>query len=311
MSVNYATGLSHYPDKGKCGIPEKYETDIEVIEKVSKLTKLIQTSKHFVVFTGAGISTSVGIPDFRGPNGVWTLEEKGIDLPKSDITFDNAKPSITHMSLIALEAAGYLHFLVTQNVDGLHLRSGFPRNKMAILHGDMFVEECSICRTQYIRKTAVGTMGRKLTGNMCTRSKQKGNCRGKLIDTILDWEDNLPDIDLDLAQTNSKKADLILCLGTSLQIEPAGSLPIINLKKRKTKPENPTQLVIVNLQPTKQDKYATLRIHHNVDYIMSQICSNLNISVPDPFTLTIPKIILKSKNTVPKERLPWKIINED
>lgn len=87
---------------------------------------MIKDAKHLVFHTGAGISTSCGIPDFRGPKGVWTLEEKG-EKPSFDVTFQSAKPSFTHMAIVQLEKQGYLKFVVSQNVDGLHLKSGYPR----------------------------------------------------------------------------------------------------------------------------------------------------------------------------------------
>ncbi|XP_063575351.1 NAD-dependent protein deacylase sirtuin-6 isoform X9 [Pongo abelii] len=136
----------------------------------------------------------------RGPHGVWTMEERGL-APKFDTTFESARPTQTHMALVQLERVGLLHFLVSQNVDGLHVRSGFPRDKLAELHGNMFVEECAKCKTQYVRDTVVGTMGLKATGRLCTVAKARGlrACRGELRDTILDWEDSLPDRDLALA----------------------------------------------------------------------------------------------------------------
>ena len=75
------------------------------------------------------------------------MEEKGC-CPEVEVTFDTAQPTIAHMALVALEDAGYLKYLISQNVDGLHLRSGFPRNRLASLHGDMFIEECDVCKIQ-------------------------------------------------------------------------------------------------------------------------------------------------------------------
>ncbi|XP_053228932.1 NAD-dependent protein deacylase sirtuin-6 isoform X2 [Podarcis raffonei] len=144
MSANYAAGLSPYSDKGKCGLPEFFDPPDELDRKVAQLALLIQDASNVVFHTGAGISTSSGIPDFRGPNGVWTMEERGLS-PKFDTTFENARPSTTHMALLGLQRAGVLRFLVSQNVDGLHVRSGFPRDKLAELHGNMFVEECMKC----------------------------------------------------------------------------------------------------------------------------------------------------------------------
>nr|XP_060642144.1 NAD-dependent protein deacylase sirtuin-6 isoform X1 [Anolis sagrei ordinatus] len=274
MSVDYAAGLSPYADKGLCGLPESFDTPDELEEKISRLADLIREASNVVFHTGAGISTSSGIPDFRGPNGVWTLEERGLPA-KFDTTFEGACPSPTHMALLGLQQAGLLHFLVSQNVDGLHVRSGFPRDKLAELHGNMFVEECMKCGKQYVRDTVVGTMGLKPTGRLCDVSKRQGlrSCRGKLIDTILDWEDSLPDRDLHLASEASRKADLSITLGTSLQIKPSGDLPLLTKRKGG-------RLVIVNLQPTKHDKHADLRIHAYVDEVMTKLMTLLGLEIP-------------------------------
>ncbi|XP_029470104.1 NAD-dependent protein deacetylase sirtuin-6 isoform X1 [Rhinatrema bivittatum] len=275
MSVNYAAGLSPYPDKGKCGLPEIFDPQPEVERKVCKLAELIRNSSYVVFHTGAGISTASGIPDFRGPNGVWTMEEKGLH-PKFDTTFENARPSKTHMALLQLQRVGILKFLISQNVDGLHVRSGFPRDRLAELHGNMFVEECMKCGKQYVRDTVVGTMGLKPTGRLCDVPKSRGlrACRGKLMDTILDWEDALPDQDLSLADEACRKADLAVTLGTSLQIKPSGNLPLITKRKGG-------KLVIVNLQVTKHDKHADLRIHGSVDDIMTKLMKALNLEIPE------------------------------
>ncbi|KAJ8367466.1 hypothetical protein AAFF_G00317630 [Aldrovandia affinis] len=113
MSVNYAAGLSPYANKGVCGLPEEFEAPEELCQKVEALAALVR-----------------GIPDFRGPNGVWTMEERG-ETPHFDTTFEEARPSLTHMGLLALQRAGLLKYLISQNVDGLHLRSGFPRNLLS------------------------------------------------------------------------------------------------------------------------------------------------------------------------------------
>ncbi|XP_063312007.1 NAD-dependent protein deacylase sirtuin-6 [Pelobates fuscus] len=274
MSVNYAAGLSPYSDKGRCGLPEVFDPPEELIRKVEELADMIRQATYVVFHTGAGISTSCGIPDFRGPNGVWTMEEKGLN-PKFDTTFENAHPSPTHMALLQLQKVGILKFLISQNVDGLHVRSGFPREQLSELHGNMFVEECTKCGKQYVRDVVVGTMGLKPTGRLCDVSKVRGlrACRGKLIDTILDWEDSLPDRDLNMANEACRKADLSITLGTSLQIKPSGNLPLLTKKKGG-------KLVIVNLQPTKHDRHADLLIHGYVDEVMKQLMQRLDLKIP-------------------------------
>ncbi|XP_030832372.1 NAD-dependent protein deacetylase sirtuin-6 isoform X2 [Strongylocentrotus purpuratus] len=254
MSVNYAEGLSPYDHKGKCGLPEKFDEPEVVAEKVKKLADLVKRSRHMVVHSGAGISTAAGIPDFRGPKGVWTLEKQG-KKPEANVTFDTAKPTATHMALVELERRGKLQYLISQNIDGLHLRSGFPKDRLAELHGNMFVEQCHRCR------------------------------RGKLHDTILDWEDALPETDLTQAEEHLRKSDLSICLGTSLQIIPSGTLPKLTKK-------NGGSLVIVNLQPTKLDKQADMRINCYVDDVMTQLMEQLGYPIPE---YTGPSLVLESQ----------------
>lgn len=235
---------------------------------------MIKQAKHVVVHTGAGISTAAGIPDFRGPKGVWTLEKQGVK-PTVSISFNDAAPTVTHMTLVSLANRGYIHFLVSQNVDGLHLRSNFPASKFAELHGNMFLDKCDKCERLFVRKTATATVGQKLTGKPCPLPKKNGRrCRGKLHDTILDWEDELPFNDLEQANINSRKADLSICLGTTLQIVPSGNLPLLTKKAGG-------KLVICNLQPTKHDKHADLLIHGYTDEILTKLANLLDIDIPE------------------------------
>uniref|UniRef100_A0A4W3K3F1 NAD-dependent protein deacylase sirtuin-6 n=1 Tax=Callorhinchus milii TaxID=7868 RepID=A0A4W3K3F1_CALMI len=252
-----------------------FDSPEELERKVLEFAELVRNASYAVAHTGAGISTSTGIPDFRGPRGVWTMEEQGL-APKFDTTFEEARPSKTHMAMLALQRAGLLKYLISQNVDGLHVRSGFPKDKLSELHGNMFVEECMKCGKQYVRDTVVGTMGLKLTGRLCDAEKARGlrGCRGKLRDTILDWEDALPERDLTMAEEACRKSDLAITLGSSLQIKPSSNLPF-NTKKKGGK------LVIVNLQATKLDKYADLRIFGYVDDVITKLMKHLGIEIPE------------------------------
>ncbi|XP_022248671.1 NAD-dependent protein deacetylase Sirt6-like isoform X2 [Limulus polyphemus] len=243
MSCSYADGLSKYENKGICGLPEVHDQEDDLTIKVIQLVQWIRESKHVVVHTGAGISTAAGIPDFRGPNGVWTLEEQG-EKPQINISFDSAIPTKTHMAIAEFVKLGLIHFVVSQNVDGLHLRSGLNPEKFCELHGNMFLEKCKQCQRLFIRGKASVTVGQKCTNQACLWRKPNGRmCRGKLHDTILDWEDELPEKDYELADAHSRAADLSLCLGTTLQIVPSGGLPLLTKK-------NGGRLVICNLQPT-------------------------------------------------------------
>jgi mono-ADP-ribosyltransferase sirtuin 6 len=94
--------------------------------------------------------------------------------------------------------------VVSQNIDGLHLRSGLPRTNMAELHGNMFIEQCNQCGHQFVRKHATSTVGQKCLETPCPGSRRNGRpCRGRLHDTILDWEHRLPENDLGMADFHS------------------------------------------------------------------------------------------------------------
>ncbi|XP_067009355.1 NAD-dependent protein deacetylase Sirt6 [Anabrus simplex] len=300
MSCNYADGLSPYENKGKLGLDEKFDSKEEVSKKVSLLAQWIQNAKHVVVHTGAGISTSAGIPDFRGPKGVWTLEAKG-KKPDINISFDDAIPTKTHMALVKLVEAGKIHYVVSQNIDGLHLRSGLPRIHLAELHGNMFTELCNQCNRQFVRNSASTTVGQRSLNKLCLASRKNGRpCRGRLHDTVLDWEHNLPENDLGMADFHSCVADISICLGTTMQIIPSGNLPL-NTKKYGGK------LVICNLQPTKHDRKADLLIHTYVDEVMVLLMELLNFEIPDFKVENDPTKIVSRE----VKRIDWTIQDSD
>jgi NAD+-dependent protein deacetylase sirtuin 6 len=282
MSLGYAEKLSFREDLGgQIGAPECYDAPQEVEQKVDLLAHLVAAAQRIVVFTGAGISTSCGIPDFRGPNGIWTLQRAGKPLPRASITFSAARPSFTHAALAHLLSLGKVTYIVSQNVDGLHLRSGIPRARLAELHGNSFAERCRSCGTEYIRDFEVETVGFKPTGRLCTAD----GCGGALHDHVLDWEDELPQDELEASGRHAKHADLAICLGTSLQITPACNLPLKTIRTYKDKP-NPGKLVIINLQRTQHDKKAEksggVVIRAKADDVMKRLITKLNMQLP-PF----------------------------
>ncbi|WOL17190.1 NAD-dependent protein deacetylase SRT1 [Canna indica] len=269
MSLGYAEKLSYREDVGTVGMSEIFDPPDILEQKIEELALMIKESKHLVAFTGAGISTSCGIPDFRGPKGVWTLQRAGKGLPEASLPFHHAMPSLTHMALVELERAGILKFVISQNVDSLHLRSGIPRQKLAELHGNSFREVCPSCGTEYIRDFEVETVGLKETSRRCSDIK----CGAKLRDSVLDWEDALPPKEMNPAENHCRTADLVLCLGTSLQITPACNLPLKCIR-------NGGKIVIVNLQPTPKDKKASLVIHGLVDKVITGVMHFLNLRIP-------------------------------
>ncbi|KAI4306222.1 hypothetical protein L6164_029515 [Bauhinia variegata] len=294
MSMCYAKQLSVIEDVGNVGMTEYFDPPHALPEKIERLAIMIKKSKHLVVFTGAGISTSCGIPDFRGPKGIWTLQREGKALPEAALPFQCAVPSLTHMALVELEKAGVLKFVISQNVDALHLRSGIPREKLAELHGNCFMETCPSCRAEYVRDFEVGTVGLKETSRRCSDPK----CGARLKDTVIDWGDALPPKEMDPAEKHCKMADIVLCLGTSLQITPACNLPLKALR-------GGGKVVIVNLQKTPKDKKASLVIHGLVDKVIAGVMDFLNLQIPPFVRIDLFQIILTHALSLDKRYVNW------
>lgn len=281
MAKSYNERLKEIRYKGLCGDPEVVDIHDILNSKVDKLCTLINASNYIVLFTGAGISTSSGIADFRGPNGVWTKElkgEKNLCIDSNLNSFDKARPSFTHYAAASLLHAGIFKHIISQNVDGLHLRSGVPEEKLSELHGNIFKEKCENCNKEYFRDFDVGGMGLKLTGRKCDDNQ----CNGLLRDFAIDWDTDLPVDIFRRAHKEHDKADLIICLGTSLRIRPAGNMPLRVLTPKKSRGGRKGELVIVNLQQTHLDKKATVKINGYCDEVMKSICDSLGVTLANP-----------------------------
>merc|ERR1719486_350968 len=190
---------------------ERYDSDDVLCRKVDALADMVRTSKHFVAFTGAGISTSAGIPDFRGPTGKWTREAQGLK-PLQGVSIVKAYPTVTHMALLELYNRGVLKYLISQNCDGLHRRSGLPASAISELHGNCWVEICEECGQQHfrdfkcmriVREGGVKNPTDHFTGRFCA-------CGGRLLNSTIDFGQSLPQKPLERAQQHSRSADLHL-----------------------------------------------------------------------------------------------------
>jgi len=300
-SIGYAERLSWRDDVGgTLGTPEFQEADdAELQRKIDMLAELIRESRAesggMVVHTGAGISTSIGIPDFRGPNGVWTAQKRGAPMPEATCTLGTAVPSLTHMALVELREKKYVRYLVSCNVDCLHLRSGFPREDLAELHGNCFAERCERCDAEYVRDFEMQTVGFQYTGRTCdacaekkrkresgarrsSRASASRSAAARLRDQVLDWDDALPPEELRRAEKHSKETCLSLVLGSSLQIAPSCDIPLETVKKKKGKKG---KLVIVNLQATPKDGKASLLVRARTDVVMAGVMRRLGLRVPE------------------------------
>ncbi|KAK1704522.1 DHS-like NAD/FAD-binding domain-containing protein [Colletotrichum lupini] len=261
--------------------PERREA-LDILDaKASQLANLIKKSKHFIAFTGAGISTSAGIPDFRGPEGAWTLRAQGRQRTGKTTDTLQAIPTKTHMALVELQDRGILKYLVSQNCDGLHRKSGILPEKISELHGNSNREYCKDCGKEYLRDfRAVATYEKSIrdhrTGRKCPL------CNGTLLDTIINFGEYLPAQPLALARSNARKADLCLALGSSLTVPPACTIPETVGKKKRTKTcPNDGTLVICNLQSTPLDDLSEeLRVWATTDDLMDRVMEKLEIPIP-------------------------------
>ena len=209
---------------------EVNETEVEEDEdtlqaKVVQLAAMVRASTHTVVYTGAGVSTAAEIPDYRGPQGIWTMHQKGEHNASAAAraavmgkAFVDARPTLSHMALAQLGAKGLMHHLISQNVDGLHLRSGLPQSKLCEIHGNVFRERCTSCGREYLRGhdvTASSAYHRHSTSNNCD---QRACGEGTLADTIVYFGEKLWEEELETSQEQSEKADLAIFLGSSLKV---------------------------------------------------------------------------------------------
>jgi NAD-dependent deacetylase len=201
-------------------------------------------AKYLVVFTGAGVSTESGLRDFRGPDGLWTRRDKGLSTPPSD--WAGARPNKGHAAIAELQNLGKLAFLISQNVDNLHLRSGIRPERLAELHGNMTKVRCVEC------DFCMDRIGDEKTCPLCG---------GRLKSSVVDFGQSLPRKDLADAYTHSGKCDLFLVVGSSLVVYPAADMPAVAL-------EAGARLVIINQGETPFDRHAHLRFSEAIGEVL-------------------------------------------
>ncbi len=250
----------------------------ELQKKIDFARVLLQQSKRITVLTGAGISTDSGIPDFRGPNGLWTKDpdaERAATLTHylEDVELrqkswrnrvrwidNNPQPNAGHHALIELERRGVLVAIVTQNVDELHQRAGHDPSKVLEVHGTIHRTCCWTCKD---RKPMVDALARVIAGDVDPKCEL---CGGVLkSDTILFGQSLEPDV-IGRALSASEECDVLLAVGTSLSVYPAANA----VPRAKAAG---AALIIVNGQPTEMDNRADVVINADISEVLPLLCS--------------------------------------
>ena len=244
---------------------------------IDKVRSWIGDAERVVALTGAGISTDSGIPDYRGPQGVWTknpLAEKMSDIryymndPEvrklswqsrlHNPAYD-ARPNNGHRALVELEKRGKLHALITQNVDGLHQRSGIPAEKVIEVHGNLRRAMCMSCDW---RDDMLVVFERLRAGEADPACSE---CGGILkSDTISFGQALIPEV-IDRALQVAREADVLIAVGSTLQVYPvAGAVPLAKQAGAK--------LVILNAQATQFDELADAVLNTSIGEALPFLC---------------------------------------
>ena len=230
-------------------------------QHIETIAQCIIKGEHIVAFTGAGISTDSGIPDFRGPDGAWTRRDAGLPPPRWRVPPGRVKPNASHHSLVELQRLGKLQFLITQNTDNLHRRSGIRPELLAELHGNGQLLRCLSCDRLYTRQEVgwdTNRWGRGYrTQKPLPRQPACTACGGRLVSSVVNFGDPLPQKELEQADQHACQCDLMLVLGSSLVVNPVASLVGLALRSG-------AQVVLANRGETPYDDAVALRVRAGI-----------------------------------------------
>ncbi|MBM3461905.1 MAG: sigma factor regulator FecR [Armatimonadetes bacterium] len=247
------------------------------MDAVEQVAAWLHRAKYVLVFTGAGISTGSGIPDFRGPQGVWQrrqpvyysefLRDEGKRVEHWDFKlegwegFRDARPNAAHHALVTLEEMGRLQMLVTQNIDGLHHAAGNHPDRIVELHGTNRLVECLSCGERTDPETAFEAF-------KSTRRCPRCHCGGLLKTATISFGQDLKRKDLMLAFAAAEEADVALAIGSTLSVHPAASVPL-------TAREHGARYVVINQGETEHDSVADVRLEGDAVEIVPAILTAL------------------------------------
>ena len=249
-------------------------------DQIKAVVDLIKQSEKVLVFTGAGVSTESGIPDFRGADGIWTkydpddftiqrfVSDKRVRklhwslLAGGDLSMFKADPNPAHLAITELNATGKLYGVVSKTVDGLHQRAGRPDEMVFQLHGDLSHAKCLECESRFPMQTVSEWMNTDIDEPVCEK------CSGMLKPDAVLFGEQLPFEVLSEAERRSRNCDLCIVLGSTLSVYPAAFIP-------RYASESGAKLVIINLGPTELDSYADIFIDGKAGEIMTQIIAGV------------------------------------
>lgn len=240
-------------------------------DALRELGELLSRCRRALVFTGAGISTGSGIPDFRGPQGVWKTRQPVYyhDFVASEAArieywefklegypaFRDARPGAAHQAIVELERLGRVELVVTQNVDGLHQAAGTTPGRLVELHGTNSEVECIECRGRETPERCMLEFERTHRPPTCSA------CGGLMKPAVVMFGQMLDMGALERAREASESADLVLALGSSLVVTPAADIPLFGVRRG-------APYVIINRGETAHDELATLRIDGDVAEVL-------------------------------------------
>jgi NAD-dependent deacetylase len=241
---------------------------------VDRLMELVEGARVIAPFTGAGISTECGIPDFRSPGGLWT-KNKPIPFDEflasqemrdeawrrrfaMDAQFSAARPGRGHLALASLYHAGKAPAVITQNIDNLHQSSGIPTEHVIELHGNNSYASCLDCGKRYEL-----TWVRQRFNDARERSPDCPDCGGHIKTATISFGQAMPEREMRRAEQLTLDCDLFLAIGSSLVVWPAAGFPL--MAKR-----NGARLAIVNREATDFDEMADLVVRADIGTVLSR-----------------------------------------
>jgi NAD-dependent SIR2 family protein deacetylase len=239
---------------------------------INQAAKYIAQSKSLVIFTGAGISTPSGLPDYRGPDGVWTRRDKGLKPKPLGKPWHEFEPNEAHDAIVKLQDLEILKYLISQNVDGLHIKSGIRPELIAELHGNSTLMKCSICDGRYTKpelnwddtKFGKGYRSHGIVSNQPKCPK----CQGRIISSVVNFGDPMPEQEIRSSHHYTEHSDVFLVIGSSLSVVPASSFPKIAKDCGAT-------VIIINQGETAMEDLADLRINGDCGTIFPRIVDHV------------------------------------